>query len=107
MTATRLMQRDTDRPVFVVRRTMDSQHSARTPVTHSYAALAFYTGGRARMEQRGLWTLEPGDVLIVPAGEPHRLIESRRPEMWGLARCHGSLLDGWPRPGVSSCTPMR
>lgn len=39
------------------------------------------------MEQRGRWTLEPGDVLIVPAGEPHRLVEAQRPEFWGLGFC--------------------
>jgi len=66
---------------------MDDPDSARTPVTHSYAALVFYTGGWARMEQRGRWTLEPGDVLIVPAGEPHRLVEAQRPEFWGLGFC--------------------
>lgn len=82
------MQRDAETPVFVARRLMDDPHpAARTPVTHSYAALAFYTGGWARMEQRGRWTLEPGDVLIVPAGEPHRRVEAQRPEFWGLGFC--------------------
>jgi AraC-like DNA-binding protein len=65
----------------------DPSHPVRTPVTHSYAALAFYTGGWARMEQRGQWTLEPGDVLIVPAGEPHRRVEAQRPEFWGVGFC--------------------
>jgi AraC-like DNA-binding protein len=81
------MRRDADAPVFVARRSMDDRHPARTPVMHSYAALAFYTGGRALMEQRGRWTLEPGDVLIVPAGEPHRLLEARSPQFWGLGFC--------------------
>jgi AraC-like DNA-binding protein len=57
------------------------------PVTHDFAALAFYVGGRARMEQRETWRLEPGDVLIVPAGEPHRLIEARKPDTWRLGFC--------------------
>ena len=81
------MQRDIERPIFVARRSKGEQHSARSPVTHSYAAVAFYTGGQALMEQRGRWTLEPGDVLIVPAGEPHRLLETERPEFWGLGFC--------------------
>lgn len=88
MTAHHSMRRDQDAPIFTARRTIDvQQHSARTPVTHSYAALVFYTGGRARMEQRGQWTLEPGDVLIVPAGEPHRLVEAEQPEYWGVGFC--------------------
>lgn len=86
-TAARPERHDADRPIFVSRRTMDDRPPARTPVTHSYAALAFYTGGRARMEQRGRWTLEPGDVLIVPAGEPHRRVEAQQPEFWGLGFC--------------------
>jgi AraC family transcriptional activator of pobA len=56
----------------------------RSAVTHDHAALAFYTGGRSRMEQNGAYDLEPGDVLIVPAGAAHRRLESRRPEYWGL-----------------------
>ena len=85
------MQRDTDAPIFVARRSTDDQHSRqysrRMAVTHSYAAVAFYTGGRALMEQRGRWTLEPGDALLVPAGQPHRLLEAQRPEFWGLGFC--------------------
>ena len=38
------MQRDTDAPIFVARRSTDDQHARRMPVTHSYAAVAFYTG---------------------------------------------------------------
>lgn len=57
------------------------------PVTHSYAAVGFYTGGRARVEQNGEWNLAAGDVLLVPAGEPHRMLEMQRAEYWGLAFC--------------------
>lgn len=76
------------RPVVVARR--GHEHlppSSDTAVAHSYAALAFYTGGRARMEQQGEWRLRTGDVLLVPAGQPHRIIERQCPEYWGLAFC--------------------
>jgi AraC-like DNA-binding protein len=56
-------------------------------VTHSYAALSFYVGGRARVEQGSDWKLAPGDVLLVPAGQPHRILEARQPEFWGLGFC--------------------
>jgi AraC family transcriptional activator of pobA len=59
----------------------------RAPVTHSHAALAFYTGGRSRMELNGHWSVGEGDVLLVPAGLPHRMLERRRPEYWGLSFC--------------------
>jgi AraC-like DNA-binding protein len=65
---------------------------------HEHNVLALYTGGRARMEQRGSWELGPGDMLLVPAGEPHRLLEASHAEYWGLAfvaageAAHGSPL---------------
>jgi AraC family transcriptional activator of pobA len=58
-----------------------------TPVTHSDAALAFYTGGRSRVELNGEWNLGEGDLLLVPAGQPHRMLEVRHPEFWGLSFC--------------------
>lgn len=66
---------------------VDDAAPCRTAVTHSYAALAFYTGGQSRVEQNGEWNLREGDVLLVPAGEPHRMLERQRPEFWGLAFC--------------------
>src|SRR5262245_41587981 len=67
-----------------------SDHEARRNghgrrAVHDYHVLALYTGGHARMEQRGSWELCPGDALLVPAGEPHRLLETSRAEYWGLA----------------------
>lgn len=75
-------------PVVARRQANDDRPApCRTPVTHSYATLAFYTGGQSRMEQNGEWHLREGDVLLVPAGEPHRMLERRSPEYWGLAFC--------------------
>ena len=59
----------------------------RAPATHSYAVLVFNTGGRSRVEQKGEWNLREGDVLLVPAGEPHRVLGTGRLEFWGLAFC--------------------
>ncbi len=56
------------------------------PVTHSYAALAFYVGGRAEMELWGKpWHLREGDALLLPAGAPHRRLTVQGAELWGLA----------------------
>jgi AraC-like DNA-binding protein len=92
VTHVRPIARDTPlgsgRLVVAARRAADDQEApCHAPVTHSYAALAFYTGGRSRVEQHGEWNVGEGDVLLVPAGEPHRMIEMRRPEYWGLAFC--------------------
>lgn len=56
-------------------------------VTHDYAALAFHTAGHSRLEQNGEHRIAGGDVVIVPAGQPHRMLEMQRSEYWGLAFC--------------------
>jgi AraC family transcriptional regulator, transcriptional activator of pobA len=65
----------------------DDACPSRTPVTHSYAALALYTGGRSRVEQGAAFHLSEGDVLLVPPGTPHRMLEARGVVYWGLAFC--------------------
>jgi len=75
-------------PIVAARATPADRTKPRaTPVTHSYAALSFYTGGRGRVEQNGEWKLSEGDVLLVPAGEPHRFLEMRGGQYWGLSFC--------------------
>jgi AraC family transcriptional activator of pobA len=65
----------------------DGAAPCRTPVTHAFAALAFYTGGRSRVELNGEWNLGEGDFLLVPPGEPHRTLELWRPSAWLLGFC--------------------
>jgi AraC-like DNA-binding protein len=75
-------------PVLASRQApLDRAAVSGAPVTHSYASLGFYTGGRSRLQQRGDWTVREGDVMLVPAGEPHRMLELQRAELWGLAFC--------------------
>jgi len=49
--------------------------------------VALCVGGRSRIEQRERWTLEAGDVLLIPSGEPHRWLELQHPEWWTLGFC--------------------
>jgi AraC-like DNA-binding protein len=65
----------------------DSTARMRRPVTHTYAALAFFTGGRTRFELNGEWTLRAGDILLVPPGTPHRMLERRQAGAWMLGFC--------------------
>jgi AraC family transcriptional activator of pobA len=74
-------------PIAVSRMVKGPDKSCGTPVTHDHAALAFYTGGETRVELQGEWNLRAGDVLIVPAGEPHRTLERGSLELWGLSFC--------------------
>jgi AraC family transcriptional regulator, transcriptional activator of pobA len=68
-------------------RARNSTIPPRRPVTHTHAALAFFTGGRARLELNGEWTLRAGDVLLVPPGAPHRTLERKETAAWMLGFC--------------------
>lgn len=67
------------------------------PAVHSYAALSFLVDGALTVEQgragaggSGVvdrWQIGTGDVMLVPAGMPHRMIESRGPVRWSLGFC--------------------
>jgi AraC family transcriptional regulator, transcriptional activator of pobA len=74
-------------PVSVAQRALVAHRPVREAVTHDYVALAFYTAGSATIEQRGAWSLRPGDMMLVPAGEPHRLVVASDVELWGLGFC--------------------
>lgn len=71
-------------PVFLQRLDRLPRRPASQAVTHDYVALAFYTGGSAAIEQRGRWSLRAGDVMLIPPGEPHRLLDADSPQIWGL-----------------------
>ena len=119
MKASRSIRRDdlqgAGAPIFVARHAMEDHRPAGTSVTHAFAAVVFYTGGRSRMEQAGEWTLEAGDVLLVPAGEPHRMVEARGPEFWGLGFCvscfaahdAGRLLESFERVRAGASAVVR
>ncbi len=68
-------------------RSRTSAAPPRRPVTHAHAALAFFTGGRTRLELNGEWTLRAGDVLLVPPGAPHRMLEREQADVWMLGFC--------------------
>jgi AraC family transcriptional regulator, transcriptional activator of pobA len=73
--------------VFANRRVGPANGGRREAITHDFAAVAFYIAGGVRIQQRQVWTLDAGDALIVPPGEPHRLVSSHNPEMWCLGFC--------------------
>jgi AraC family transcriptional regulator, transcriptional activator of pobA len=47
------------------------------PRVHDTNALSLHLEGHASFEQREVWKVGPGDLTIVPAGEPHRFLESK------------------------------
>jgi AraC-like DNA-binding protein len=64
-----------------------SSGKAAPTAVHAHAALAFVTSGRAVIEQRGRFEVQPGDVLIVPAGESHRFHRGSRLTAFGVGFC--------------------
>ena len=80
------------RPVFVFRQEMHEHTTSPHAVTHDYAVLGFCTAGTTTLEQRGHFTLQAGEVLLIPAGEPHRHLDMQRPEFWMLGFCPVCLL---------------
>jgi AraC family transcriptional regulator, transcriptional activator of pobA len=71
-------------PLFVRHRSTESRCQGSAPVTHSFAALVYAVRGAAIFEQRGRYTLEEGDMLLVPAGAPHRVLRDGLQERWEL-----------------------
>ena len=73
--------------ITVERRAAGDRPRRAAAVTHQFAAIAYYVAGSARIEQRGTWELRAGDVLIVPAGEPHRALGTTGAVFWGVGFC--------------------
>lgn len=67
------------------------------------------------VEQQGLVELHAGDVLLVPAGEPHRLLSASEREGWGLGICPScfsttelsTLLDPFERARAGASAVVR
>ena len=59
----------------------------RTPVTHSVARLSFLSEGTAEIEAEGTWAVRPGDLFLLPAGQPHRMLASRGMRCWSAGFC--------------------
>lgn len=61
------------------------------PAVHSHAALSFLLEGAITVEQGGVggerWRLGAGDVMLVPAGTPHRVVEKRELVRWSVGFC--------------------
>jgi AraC-like DNA-binding protein len=90
----------------------------RSPATvaHEFAALGLYVGGRARFELGGtVWSVECGDVVVMPAGEPHRPVDVQTPDIWGLGfhpavftpEARGVLLESFERVRAGASPVVR
>jgi AraC-like DNA-binding protein len=62
-------------------------HGRAAAVTHSLAGVSFVSAGSARIEVGSTWIVRPGDLLLLPAGQPHRVVGSRDAHCWSAGFC--------------------
>lgn len=99
---------------FVARVATAWAQPMRAPVTHAHAAVVLCTAGHAECEQHARWSLDAGDVLLVPAGQPHRMIDVAGAELIGVGFCvscvaayDGALLDPFDRVRAGGAAVLR
>lgn len=73
--------------LFVSRLDAVAFQPQRRAVTHDYLVLVYYTAGDAELELRERLRLGAGDVLLLPAGEPHRTLSFVDVRGWALGFC--------------------
>lgn len=67
----------------------------RHAVTHDHAAIGFCLDGEATMWVGATYSLTRGDVMLIPEGAPHHLIETPGAELYGLAVCTSCPTQPW------------
>lgn len=64
--------------------------------THDYAVLSWLTQGHARLWVNALYTAQRGDLLMIPAGMPHHLVEmSEDARSVSLGLCTSCIGEAW------------
>lgn len=72
----------------MVRRFTEVGHAGqRRPVTHDHVALVFCVAGELDFELRERLRVTAGDVVLMPAGEPHRALRAEGVDGWMLGFC--------------------
>ena len=74
-------------PVWAMYRVDDQVRKPLAVAVHDSAAFIYQCSGSAVFELRERLTLEPGDVVLIAAGEPHRLVFADQRAMWGVGFC--------------------
>jgi AraC family transcriptional regulator, transcriptional activator of pobA len=78
--------------VFVLQQSYPPKNSVSAHAsTHDYATLLLYTSGAAVVEQRSRWSVKTGEVMLIPAGEPHRMLSFDEVSILGLGLSPASL----------------
>lgn len=67
----------------------------RHAVTHDHAVVGVVTDGHATMWAGATYALGRGDVLLLPEGAPHHLVDTPGATLYGLALCASCLIEPW------------
>ena len=73
---------DADCTTFVAQGAKHAQARPAPRAVHAYAALALCRSGSAGFELGGRWAMGVGDVVLVPAGAPHRTLSASDFSTW-------------------------
>ncbi len=97
------------RPITVVHHThhVRAAHAHTDMARHDHAVVALYVAGTATYLQREQLTVEAGDVQLLPAGEPHRLVKANTVEAWAVGFCTSCLASTELAPLLSPFAQVR
>lgn len=96
------------RPITVVHHTHHVHaHAPTTMARHDHAVVGLYVAGTATYLQREQLTVEAGDVQLLPAGEPHRLVTANNVEAWAVGFCTSCLATTELQPLLSPFAQVR
>lgn len=66
------------------------------PVVHTHGSIALLRSGRSVMHMGSAWTVQTGDVFLVPEGAPHYRVDQLPSDYLGVGVCMSCLpADGW------------
>lgn len=71
-------------PIGASYQTLTPARTAGPLPVHDFMVLGFMTNGSGVLQQRERYSLEAGDVFLIPSGERHRLVDGQKPEAWGV-----------------------
>jgi AraC family transcriptional activator of pobA len=78
-----------DKNIFVLQHSYPHKKnpSCHQHATHDYSVMMLYTSGAAVIEQRSKWSVKAGEVMLIPAGEAHRMLAAEQASVWALGFC--------------------
>lgn len=98
------------RPITVVHHTHHhghASHAQQAVARHDHAVVGLYVAGKAQYQQREQLDICAGDLQLLPAGEPHRLVSSSNVEAWAVGFCTSCLANTELAPLLSPFTHVR